>query len=102
MLRINRLSKYDNVFARTVAENENDGRSLLHVSYPVTEHEAINARMQQLAHDFIDEYRATAAEIETAFQEHRTKRGRSHQRLSPTSISTLTFRSPTPMSFISS
>ncbi len=69
------LSKYDNVFARTVAENENDGRSLLHVSYPVTEHEAISARMQQLAHDFINEFRTTAAEIETAFQEHKDKTG---------------------------
>ncbi len=70
-----RPSKYDNVFAHTVAEIENDGRSLLHVSFPVTEHDAINARMQKLAHDFIDEFRSTSAEIENAFQEHKNKSG---------------------------
>ena len=39
-------SKYKDVFVFTIEEIDNEGRSLLHISYPVTEQDAINARME--------------------------------------------------------
>ena len=69
-------SKYDNVAVYTIEESDNDGRSLLHVSFPVTEHEAINARMKEVALEFIDEYRVASAEIEAAYREFRRDSGR--------------------------
>ena len=69
-------SKYEDVFVYTVEEIENDGRSLLHVSYPVTEQDAINARMEAVTQEFIAEYRTTAAQIEKAYQEYRRETGR--------------------------
>ena len=69
-------SKYDNVSVYTIEESDNEGRSLLHVSYPVTEHEAINARMKGVALEFIDEYRVASEEIESAYQEYRRGTGR--------------------------
>jgi len=62
------VSKYDNVFVYTIEEKENEGRSLLHVAYPVTEQEVINVRLEELAQQFIDEFRTTAAEQEEAYQ----------------------------------
>jgi peptidoglycan/xylan/chitin deacetylase (PgdA/CDA1 family) len=69
-------SKYENVFVYTLEERANDGRSLLHVSYPVTEHDAINARVEAITQEFIDEYRATAAQIEKAYQEYKKETGK--------------------------
>ena len=69
-------SKYENVFVFTIEEIENGGRSLLHISYPVTEQEAINARMEEISQRFIDEYRATAAEIEDAYQKYKSETGK--------------------------
>ena len=63
-------SKYDNVFVYTIEEQDNDRRSLLHVSYPVTEQQAINARLEALAQEFIDEFRTVAAEQEELYQAH--------------------------------
>ena len=68
-------SKYAKVFVYTIEEIENDGRSLLHISYPVTEQDAINARMEEVSQQFIDEYRTTAAEIETSYQEYKKETG---------------------------
>ena len=68
-------SKYAKVFVYTIEEIENDGRSLLHISYPVTEQDAINARMEEISQQFIDEYRTTAAEIETSYQEYKKETG---------------------------
>lgn len=62
-------AKYDGIFVQTVEEVLNEGRSLLHVSYPVTEHEAVNLRMEGLAQSFIEDYRATAAAMEVSYQE---------------------------------
>ncbi|MDE0430150.1 MAG: polysaccharide deacetylase family protein [Caldilineaceae bacterium] len=70
------LSKYDNVSVYTIEESDNEGRSLLHVSYPVTEHGAINARMKEVALEFIDEYRVASEEIEAAYREYRRDTGR--------------------------
>ncbi|MBX3050641.1 MAG: polysaccharide deacetylase family protein [Caldilineaceae bacterium] len=61
-------SKYDNVFVYTVEEKENEGRSLLHVAYPVTEQGGINARLEERAQEFIDEFHTIAAEQEAAYQ----------------------------------
>jgi len=46
-------SKYARVYVYTIEEIENDGRSLLHISYPVTEQAAINARMEELSQQYI-------------------------------------------------
>ena len=62
-------TKYENVFVQAIEEFENEGRSLLRISYPVTEHDAINARMQAVTQEFIDEYRAIAAQNEKSYQE---------------------------------
>ena len=69
-------SKYAKVYVYTIEEIENDGRSLLHISYPVTEQDAINTRMEEVSQQFIDEYRATAAEIEAAYLEYKKETGR--------------------------
>ena len=68
-------SKYDGVYVYTVEEQFNEGRSLLHVAYPVTEHPAINATLQASSEQFIDEFRAMAAEQETAYQDYVRKTG---------------------------
>ena len=62
-------TKYENVWVQAIEEFENEGRSLLRISYPVTEHDAINARMQAVTQEFIDEYRAIAAQNEKSYQE---------------------------------
>ena len=69
-------SKYAKVYVYTIEEIENEGRSLLHISYPVTEQDAINTRMEEVSQQFIDEYRATAAEIEAAYLEYKKDTGR--------------------------
>ena len=69
-------SKYESVFVFTLEEIENEGRSLLHISYPVTEQDAINARMEEISQEFIDEYRTTAAEIEESYQEYKKETGK--------------------------
>lgn len=69
-------SKYENVWVLAIEEIENEGRSLLRVSYPVTEQDAINARMEAVTQEFIDEYRTTAAEIEAAYQDYKKETGK--------------------------
>ena len=69
-------SKYENVWVLAIEEIENEERSLLRVSYPITEQDAINARMEAVTQEFIDEYRTTAAEIEAAYQEYKKETGR--------------------------
>ena len=69
-------TKYARVYVYTIEEIENDGRSLLHVSYPVTEQEAINTRMEEVSQQFIEEYRETAAATEEAYQDYKKETGR--------------------------
>ena len=64
-------SKYENVWVHAIEEIENEGRSLLRISYPVTEQEAINARMEAVTQEFIDEYRIDAAQNEKGYQEYK-------------------------------
>ena len=68
-------SKYAKVYVYTIEERENDGRSLLHISYPVTEQDAINARMEAATQEFIDEYRTEAALTEERYQEYKKETG---------------------------
>ena len=68
-------SKYARVYVYTIEERENDGRSLLHISYPVTEQDAINARMEAVTQQFIDEYRNEAALNEEGYQEYKKETG---------------------------
>ena len=68
-------SKYANVYVYTIEEQANEGRSLLHVAYPVTEHPAINARLKALAEEFIDEFRTQSAVQEAAYQDYVRKTG---------------------------
>jgi peptidoglycan/xylan/chitin deacetylase (PgdA/CDA1 family) len=63
-------SKYENVFVQTIEEKGNEGRSLLHVAYPVTEHPGINERMESVAQAFIDEFHTVAARQEAAYQDY--------------------------------
>ncbi|MYB75671.1 MAG: polysaccharide deacetylase family protein, partial [Chloroflexi bacterium] len=69
-------SKYADIFVYTIEEIDNEGRSLLHVSYPVTEQDAINTRMEAVTEEFIAEYRTTAKAIEKAYQDYRKETGR--------------------------
>ena len=69
-------TKYENVWVHAIEEFENEGRSLLRISYPVTEHDAINARMEAVTQVFIDEYRATAAQNEKGYQEEKSETGK--------------------------
>ena len=69
-------SKYKDVFVYTIEEIENDGRSLLHISYPITEQDDINTRMEEVTQEFIAEYRTTAAQIEKAYQDYKKETGR--------------------------
>jgi len=69
-------SKYENVWVLAIEEIDNEERSLLRVSYPVTEQDAINARMEAVTQEFIDEYRAIAAETEAAYQEYKKETGK--------------------------
>ena len=69
-------SKYTSVYVYTIEEIDNDGRSLLHISYPVTEQAAINARMKEVSQHYIDEYRETASAIEEAYQDYKEETGR--------------------------
>ena len=69
-------TKYENVWVHAIEEFENEGRSLLRISYPVTEHDAINARMAAVTQVFIDEYRATAAQNEKGYQEEKSETGK--------------------------
>ena len=69
-------TKYKNVFVHAIEEIDNEGRSLLRISYPVTEQEAINARMEAVTQEFIDEYRAVAVEIEESYQEFKSETGK--------------------------
>ncbi len=69
-------SKYENVWVLAIEEIDNEERSLLRVSYPVTEQDAINARMEAVTQEFIDEYRSIAAETEAAYQEYKKETGK--------------------------
>ena len=69
-------TKYQNVWVQAIEEIENDGRSLLRISYPVTEQETINARMEAVTQEFIEEYRMVAAEIEKSYQEYKSETGK--------------------------
>ena len=69
-------TKYENVWVQAIEEIENDGRSLLRISHPVTEQEAINARMEAVTQEFIDEYRMVAAEIERSYQDYKSETGK--------------------------
>ena len=69
-------SKYENVWVLAIEEIDNDGRSLLRVSYPITEQEAINARMEAVTQEFIDEYRIDAADNEAGYQDYKRETGR--------------------------
>jgi len=68
-------SKYARVYVCTLEEIDNDGRSLLHISYPVTEQAAINARMEELSQQYIREYRELAAATEKDYQEYKKETG---------------------------
>jgi len=69
-------TKYAKIYVYTIEEIENDGRSLLHISYPVTEHEAMNLRMEEVSQQFIEEYRETASANEEAYQDYKKETGK--------------------------
>ncbi len=69
-------TKYENVWVHAIEEREHEGRSLLRVSYPLTEQDAINARMEAVTQEFIDEWRTVAAETEASYQKYKEETGR--------------------------
>ncbi len=69
-------TKYAKVYVFTIEEIENDGRSLLHISYPVTEQMAINLRMEEVSQQFIEEYRETASANEAAYRDYKEETGK--------------------------
>ena len=69
-------TKYENVWVHAIEEKEHEGRSLLRVSYPLTEQDAINARMEAVTQEFIDEWRTMATEIEASYQKYKEETGR--------------------------
>ncbi len=69
-------TKYENVWVQAIEEIEHEGRSLLRVSYPVTEQDAINARMEAVTQEFIDEWRTMATETEASYQKYKEETGR--------------------------
>ncbi len=69
-------TKYENVWVHAIEEKEHEGRSLLRVSYPLTEQHAINARMEAVTQEFIDEWRAMATETEASYQKYKEETGR--------------------------
>ncbi len=69
-------SAYANIFIHTLEETgENEGRSQLSISYPVTEQDAINERIEEISQEFIDAYRIDAAEIEESYQQYKSETG---------------------------
>ena len=77
-----RTSKYDKIFVYTIEDVANEERSLLHVSYPVSENPAISERMKAVADQFIAEYQTTAAEQEKAYQAYLSDTGQEAASLS--------------------
>ena len=69
-------TKYENVWVHAIEEKEHEGRSLLRVSYPLTEQDAINARMEAVTQEFIDEWRTIATETEASYQKYKEETGR--------------------------
>lgn len=69
-------SKYASVHVYTIEEIDNDGRSLLHISFPITENATVNARMKEISQQYIEEYRETASSIEEAYQDYKEETGR--------------------------
>ena len=69
-------TKYENVWVHAIEEKEHEGRSLLRVSYPITEQDAINARMEAITQEFIDEWRTVATETEASYQKYKEETGR--------------------------
>ncbi|MDE0200739.1 MAG: hypothetical protein OXK78_21210, partial [Caldilineaceae bacterium] len=69
-------TKYENVWVHAIEEKEHEGRSLLRVSYPLTEQGAINARMEAVTQEFIDEWRTMASETEASYQKYKEETGR--------------------------
>lgn len=69
-------TKYESVNVFTITEGANEGRSLLIASYPVTEQDAINARLEALTQEFIDEFRTIAADTEQSYQQYKNESGK--------------------------
>lgn len=69
-------TKYENINVYTREERDNDGRSLLYVSYPVTENEAINLELKKKSQIFIDEYKTVAQSQEKAYLDYLKKTGK--------------------------
>lgn len=63
-------TKYENIQVKTVEERSDDGRYLLHASWPVSEHDGINADLDNFASDFISEFKNTSADIKQAREEY--------------------------------
>lgn len=68
-------TKYENINVYTKEEWGDDQRSLLYVSYPVTENKIINLELEKKSQLFIDEYKNMAANNEIAYQDYLKETG---------------------------
>lgn len=68
-------SKYDDINVKTIELRENENRSLMSVSYPVTENEKINKNLEITSQGFIDSFNETAEKQEQLYQDYLTETG---------------------------
>lgn len=62
------MSKYDGIYVYTIERDQLNQRFLLHVSYPVTHNKVIDTAVEELSHQFIDEYERVVAEITSQYE----------------------------------
>lgn len=63
-------SKYDDINVKTIELRENESRSLLSVSYPVTENVKINKTIESMSQEFIDSFTEISQEQEQLYQNY--------------------------------
>lgn len=68
-------SRYDNIHVNTTEEQDNEGRSLLYLSKPVTENTAINKIIDSISDDFISKYHEESKRQERAYLDYFHKTG---------------------------
>lgn len=63
-------SKYENIHTKTVEDQSDEKRYLLHASWPTTENETINTSLDAFASDFISEFEEVSADIKQSREEY--------------------------------
>lgn len=74
-LSIVERTKYDNIRVYTQENKLNDDRSLLHISYPISENDDVNRVIEGISQDFISEFERVAREQEEFYQNYKKDTG---------------------------